>query len=420
LCLNLTKETFHKDDQLNQVGFLGQERPRFSHPPKQDEQDPIHFLESLVNIDSQTKNTTGVNLVQQHLQKYLSKLGFETQLIPNETSVSGHLLFAQKIGLSSETITFIGHADTVFSPHPDFLFNIDLLKNEVTGPGIGDDKGSLVMALSAIENFLDINDNHYYTLLFVCSPNEEMGSIGFHDIFKNIGERSKIVFGLEPALANGSLISSRNGNRWYNIDIMGRAAHSGRFNEPFVNAAHHASEFISKIHSLNDILEKVKLNVGSINSGSDRYNVICDSINLKLDTRFPTYEARDFLHNSIEKNLNSSDVECFYTQEKCTVVYEIVDDCPPLPYTDSSHSLLVHYLQEISTIEGHCCADEHSGGAADINYFFRPGLIYIDGLGPITSGMHTKKEIMKLESFYTRRSALENILKALDQNPEGL
>ena len=350
----------------------------------------------------------------------LSALGFSIEMIANESEKTGDLLIAEKKGKSNETITFIGHADTVFSPSEDLFFEINELENTVRGPGIGDDKGGLAMALFALENFLEENDNHHFTIVFVSSPNEEMGSIGFHEIYKTIGARSSVVFGLEPALFNGALISSRNGNRWYDIEIHGRSAHAGRFGEPFVNAAHHAAEFISRTHLLSDIENKIKVNVGAIQGGVDRYNVICDKVSIKLDTRFPTYESRDFLHYSLEKFLNKTSVECFYTQEQCKVEYKIVDDCPPLPLQDKYHSLIDTYVNEVCQLEMCECHHEHSGGAADINYFYREGLIYLDGVGPITTGMHTKREVMKLDSFFTRRRALENILNRLNTNPESL
>jgi glutamate carboxypeptidase len=380
-------------------------------------QESLKFLEKIVAIDSQTKNISGVNLVQAQFAEKLLAMGFECQFIlPSNSDKSGNLLIAEKKGRTSETITFIGHADTVFSPTPEFGFEINYAENEITGPGIGDDKGGVVMALSALERFLSSNDDHYYTILFVSSPNEETGSIGFHDVFKKMGERSKIILGLEPALYNGALISSRNGNRWYDIEIRGRSAHAGRFDEPFVNAAHHAAEFISKAHELNDIPNKIKVNIGSIKSGVDRYNVVCDKVEIKLDARFPTYESRDFLHSSLESYLKNTNIECFYTKEKCTFNYQIVDDCPPLPLIKNEDPLTELYLQEIEAIEKKYYCHEHSGGAADINYFYRPGLIYLDGLGPITIGMHTRNEVMKLDSFFTRGQALENILTRLNQN----
>ncbi len=375
----------------------------------------LDFLEELVGIDSQTKNIEGVNLVQRKIAEKLSAIGFKCQLVANPDSSTGHLLYALKPGKTSEQISFIGHADTVCSPVSDFYFKIHYASQTLTGPGVGDDKGSIVMALESLKTFFEAHPIHRYTYAFVCSPSEETGSIGFHDFFKEVGEKSKIVFGLEPALFNGSLISSRNGNRWYNIHIKGKASHAGRFGEPFINAAHHACEFISKIHPLNDIDNKIKVNVGTMRGGMDRYNVICDTMEIKLDARFPCVSSREEIDQAIRGLIENSSVECFYTKDKCQTEIEIVDDCPPLPLEKEHHPVLLKYAEVIEEIEREKCELEHSGGAADINYFTRPGLIYLDGIGPKTRGMHTKNEEMCLKSFYSRQYALTKMLSLLEK-----
>lgn len=378
----------------------------------------LDFLEQLVDIDSQTKNINGVNRVQKLLGRALSEMGFSCSFIPNLEMETGDLLYAVKKGQTDDQISFIGHADTVCSPTSELHFKINYAAQTISGPGIGDDKGSLVMALQSLREFFSKNCTHHFTYVFISSPCEETGSIGFHSLFKEVGKKSKIVFGLEPALYNGSLITSRNGNRWYKINIQGKSGHAGRFGEPFVNAGHHAAEFIYKISALNDIENKVKVNVGSMKGGMDRYNVICESVEIKLDTRFPTLEKRDYIDQTIKSLIDNSSVHCFYTKEECKTTIEIVDDCPPLPLNENNHPLLQYYVQTIARFEDDQeCLLEHSGGAADINYFSRPGLIYIDGLGPKTRGMHTSSEVMDLKSFYSRQYALTEVLNYLNYFP---
>ena len=166
-----------------------------------------------------------------------------------------------------------------------------------------------------------------------------------------MGEKSIAVLGLEPALYNGSLITSRNGNRWYKINIIGKSSHAGRFGEPFINAAHHAAEFIYKLNPLNDIKNKVKVNVGSMTGGIDRYNVICESVEIKLDARFPTLEKRDDIDQAIKSLIDNSSVNCFYTGDSCKTALEIVDDCPPLPLQEKLHPLVDYYLNTISNLK---------------------------------------------------------------------
>ena len=375
----------------------------------------LDFLEHLVGIDSQTANVEGVNRVQKLLADKLARLGFRCSFHNNLESPTGHLLYAIKKGLSDEQITFIGHADTVCSPKEGNTFEIDFLAQTIRGPGIGDDKGSLVMAIESLKTFLDQNPIHHHTLVFISSPCEETGSIGFQNFFKDIGLKSKVVIGLEPALFNGSMISSRNGNRWYKISIKGKSSHAGRFGEPFINAAHFAAEFIHKLSLLNDIDNKVKINVASLVGGSEKYNVTCESVEIKLDVRFPTLEKRNEIDQAIKRLIDDSSIKCHYSGDKCQVTLEIMDDCPPLPLGEELHLFVSFYLKTIGQLEeGKTAKAEHSGGAADINYFARPGLIYIDGTGPITKSIHTVNEAMNLKSFFSRQHAMTEALNYLN------
>ena len=97
---------------------------RLPEPFYYQDKDSLSFLEQLVAIDSQTQNTDGVNRVQALVADRLSALGFSIEMIANESEKTGDLLIAEKKGKSNETITFIGHADTVFSPSEDLFFEI--------------------------------------------------------------------------------------------------------------------------------------------------------------------------------------------------------------------------------------------------------------------------------------------------------
>lgn len=113
----------------------------------------LQFLEELTLIDSQTSHIEGVNLVQSMLAQKLTELGFDVSFIPNKERSTGDLLYAEKSGLSSERITFIGHADTVCSPGSDLAFSIDFNKKEIRGAGVGDDKGSWLWPYYPLKNF---------------------------------------------------------------------------------------------------------------------------------------------------------------------------------------------------------------------------------------------------------------------------
>ena len=81
----------------------------------------IDLIETLVNINSGTRNIQGVKEVSDVLQVELGELGFETRWIgmPEDMQRAGHLFGTLK-GDRGEKLLLIGHLDTVFEPGEDF------------------------------------------------------------------------------------------------------------------------------------------------------------------------------------------------------------------------------------------------------------------------------------------------------------
>ena len=74
------------------------------------------LLSELVSISSGTADTQGVNRVQDRTAKALKAMGFEIKFYDNPTGAkkSGKALVATLKGKSTQYITLVGHADTVF------------------------------------------------------------------------------------------------------------------------------------------------------------------------------------------------------------------------------------------------------------------------------------------------------------------
>lgn len=374
----------------------------------------VQFLEELTNISSTTNDPKGVNLVQKILSKKLNSMGFKVRFIKNKQKHSGDALVAFYQGKKNESITLVGHADTVGRLSQNFHFKIDPLKDQITGPGIADNKGGLVVAISAIETFLKNNPRPEYSITFVSSPNEEEGSIGFHELFREIGKTTKYSLGMEPALQDGSIINSRNGNRWYRLNLKGIASHAGRFGEAHLNAAHEMALKIAKIHNLTDEQENIRVNIGSITGGNGSFNTICENIEALIDMRFPCFHKREKLSHQLIEIFMHHQLYCPKTNAQVKMSYKIEDDCPPLNYNPSHQILINQYLRFINNLEYDECQASHSGGASDINYFSTPNNFVLDGLGPIGGRLHTRQEYLVMSTLSTRAIALNQFLKHIN------
>lgn len=373
----------------------------------------LEFLKKLVLISSGTKNFQGVNQVQKLIEKELKSLGFKTILKenPSITKQSGKLLLGTLKGKSDKFITFVMHADTVFEAGNGFSgFKISKDQKTVSGPGVIDDKGGIVIALKGIKQFLKSHSQPKYSLRVLVSPVEEIGASGFYDDYRKFSKDSIMLLGFEPALSDGSIIESRRGNRWYHIKIEGKEAHAGRAHKQGVNACYELAMKIDKLQKLTDYSQDVTVSIGHIEGGKDKFNIVCGFAEAKIDVRASRFTDFDNVHKKIDTILKSPIVKSHDGSAITKTKYKIADDCPPFSVTGVSKPWLERYLVILKSIEGKDIQSKKSGGAADSNYMSRKGLIIIDGLGATGDGLHTKNETLRISSLKTRSNALAQFL----------
>ena len=110
----------------------------------------IALLEKLVNQNSGTMNFPGVKNVGDMMRAELEPLGFKVEWIDMaKAGRSGHLVATKMGKKGTKKLLLIAHLDTVFeadSPFQTFVRNGD----KAVGPGAGDDKGGMVVIVSAL------------------------------------------------------------------------------------------------------------------------------------------------------------------------------------------------------------------------------------------------------------------------------
>lgn len=390
------------------------------------------FLKKLVDSPSPTNKQDEVRATHALLATELESLGFRIRWQRDQSGKTDDLLIAERPGRQigdRAYITCVSHIDTVLGPEDagpirelSKINEIGKTEHHILGAGIIDNKGGLVTLVESLRLFFEQNATTELGFRVVSSPDEESGSSAWHKDFQELGNRSCAALGFEPALDDGSIISSRRGNRWYDVDVKGQEAHAGRCRGEELNAAHEAVHLIAKLLQKRDLLRMqfasppglgVSIQVGHIEGGRGRHNIICGDVHFKLDTRFSSFEQRDQLHRSIIDILSSPSEKNLQLRSSA-ISYEIVDDCPPFSSeSNQTHRELVNDLcSEISKQEKHLrdgssqVLPAQAGGAGDVNHMSRPGLLVLDGLGPIGGKMHTVDEFLVRESLTSRSRAL--------------
>ena len=402
----------------------------------------LDFLEQLVRINSGTRNTSGVNKVQDLLEQRLASLGLcVTRFKP---ATVGDLLIAE--GGQDQAhphVVFIAHADTVFEPSSGFVdFRIE--DNWAYGPGVIDNKGALVVLCEALGEFLaqtknsgskknkvplspssgksskTSGENWPFRFTLMVAPAEETGNPS--DVIGEMrrwAQGADFVLGFEPAYDDGSIIESRRGNRWFEIQVSGKEAHSGRNAREGVNAAWALSLVLTDLMSLNFKEQGPKVSIGHLRGGQEKFNIVCGEAVAYVDARFSSMKEREEFDRHLVKSIEKAKTICGAYQNGNTSDFRIrvMDDLMPFSRTSSSQVWLNKYRKILFQCEGQTRQSRLSLGSSDVNIFgdYRKSVL-IDGLGPYGSGMHTLQERLYLPSVETRIKALVEFLTDLVQN----
>ena len=375
------------------------------------------LLKKLVSINTQTNHLPGVEEGHHMIAEALRQMGFKVGWQRADETDGAPLLYAwydDVLHPKASCWTLVSHIDTVLTPEAVGPYQVWESNSKATGSGVIDNKGGLVIAIRALQMFFDkhrqAGTKPQCPIRFVSSPNEEGGSTGFHSYFKQWSKNSHLILGFEPALDSGAIIDTRRGNRWYDISIVGREAHSGRCRGEELNAAHELALKIVALQKLARPKRGINLNIGALSGGRGPFNVVCGEARAKLDVRFATFKDRDKLHGQIEKILGRAKIRSKLRHDRTKTSYILSDDCPPFSATRKSRKLIKKLLRRISSIEQTPAFSTSAGGAGDVNHFSHPGAVVIDGLGPVGSSMHTVSEEIYLPSLSSRARALAEFL----------
>ncbi|MDI1325945.1 MAG: M20/M25/M40 family metallo-hydrolase [Brevundimonas sp.] len=196
----------------------------------------IALLERMVNQNSGSLNLAGVRAVGDMVRAELEPLGFAVRWVDmTGTGRAGHLI-ATHAG-RGRNILLIGHLDTVFeADNPFQRFERDGAR--ATGPGIGDDKGGVVVIIAALRAMQAAGTLNDANITIVLTGDEERvgapASIARRDLveagkaaafaleFENLAVENEADFGT---------IARRSSNNW-TLTTSGRTGHSsGVFND---------------------------------------------------------------------------------------------------------------------------------------------------------------------------------------------
>lgn len=236
----------------------------------------VNLLERLVNQNSGTMNFAGVKTVGEMMRAELEPLGFTVEWLDMaKAGRAGHLVATKTGKKGTKKLLLIAHLDTVFeadSPFQSFVRKGDMAE----GPGAGDDKGGMVVIVSALRAMQaagTLKDAHIE--IHMTGDEEDAGDpieITRAPLIA-AGKAVDVALDFEGlSIENGidmGVISRRSSNSW-KLEVSGVTGHSSLiFDSTYGDGA--AFELARILHRFRTELPEPNLtfNVGLIAAGQE-------------------------------------------------------------------------------------------------------------------------------------------------------
>ncbi len=314
----------------------------------------------------------------------------------------GAMLHCLKRPEAKRRILLVGHMDTVFPQHSNFQKPIQIDDNKINGPGVADMKGGLLCMLTALTAYEKFNSDPQLGWEVLINADEELGSHGSRATIANLATHSEIGLVYEPALADGTMVSSRKGSGNFSLVVRGKAAHAGREFKLGRNAIAQLASAMQALHQLNEERDSIICNLGTITGGTV-VNSVADLAICHFNVRTESAADEVWIQQQLEQivaNVNAADG---YSAELHGGLTR-----PPKDFSPEIKALF-DLLNECSSQLGFEIKHQATGGCCDGNNLAAAGLPNIDTLGVRGGAIHTEDEFMLLDSL-TERSKLSYLL----------
>jgi len=361
----------------------------------------LRELATLVNVDSGTDNKAGVDRLADWLEERLRDVGAHVERHPQ--SQYGDFLLARWTGTGKGRTLLIGHMDTVFPVGTATERPLRIEGHRALGPGVADMKAGLLSALYAMSALRQIPLDDFAEVALWINSDEEVGSPASRNLTMAFAKNADVVLVLEPARANGDIVSARKGNGHYRITVRGKAAHAGVEPEKGAHAILELAHIIVELHALNGLHPGVTVNA-NIARGGTRLNVIPDHASVRVDVRVPDTDAATAIHQAIHALAGPG--------QHVSGTWVTVDgdiSMPPMPLSPATRRL-VKIAQEIARQIGFDLHDTMTGGGSDGNFAASAGIPVLDGLGPVGGLVHSPHEYLEIDSIVPRTALLAGLI----------
>ncbi len=353
-------------------------------------------LRALVEIESPTYELDGCDRAAHWIADRARAVGAVAELVPGQNGLHVH---AQLRGAGSARVAFLCHHDTVFPVGTTDGWSFASDADRVTGPGVCDMKGGIVVALRAMEA-LRSRPAAFGLVELVSVPDEEERDGPPETIDRLVGFDAALC--MECGREDGSVVSERKGGIWVRLVAHGRAAHAGTEPDAGRNAVVALASEALRLQALHRARPGLTAQVTRL-CGGGSINTVPAEAELVVDVRAVT-EA-DLAWASAEADPHPVD--------GVTIDRTDIARTPTMERTPAVRAL-ARAACSIGTALGTPTAEATTGGTSDAAWTAGIGIPTIDGLGPIGGRDHTPEEYAEVASFALRTAMNVALVHAIE------
>lgn len=357
------------------------------------------FLE-MVKIPSLSKSEATFAI---YLEKKLKTLGLETYVDNAGEKCegnTGNILARLKANAKLPTVLFGAHMDTVV---PGENINPQIKEGFIYSDGTtilgADDKAGIAAILEAVRTITENNIPHGdIELAFTIA--EEGGLYGAKYLDYS-WINAKTAFILDSSGDIGNVIVQGPAQMKIFATINGKAAHAGVAPELGISAIQVASRAINNMKLLR-VDEETTANIGTI-SGGTATNIVCDSVELKIEARSLKKEK---VQNQINHMVDCIEKACNDFSTTCDIRTEL--NYPPFKVDMDAD--IIKIIDKAAKSIGISPVFTSTGGGSDTNIFNANGVNALN-LAIGMNDVHTTKENIAIDSIIKSSNLLVEIIK---------
>lgn len=351
-------------------------------------------VERVARAESPSRDVAALNRVSKLIEEWLTPFG----KCQRTSTTLGDIAKVRIPGKRTERLVLLAHLDTVY-PIGSWKQIWRIEADKAFGPGTYDMKAGVVQAVWALRAIQAAGLVPSYTIDFLLTPDEEIGSEASRSAIENIAKGAAGVLVLEAPYMTGDLKVARKGVGDYFVKVRGKAAHQGLEPENGRNAVVSAAHFIQECVKLQDWKKGTTIGPNVIHGGTVS-NVVADESDMEVDLRVWTLEEA----RRVEAGLRQ-------IQPLEGTSYEFTGGLnrPPMEPTDGSMKMFAR-AQALARELGFEVGAARVGGGSDGN-FTAPLAPTLDGFGAFGAGAHQKDlEYIHIPSLAPRTALLAGML----------